>query len=139
MINTPIKITFSLLVVVFVLISIGMFIPPVAAIMYKIGGPIIVFSEWGLFFILGTILIVLTIKNRVEGSIKKFFLITGISAVGFIAFVLLHNLVSGLLSQVFKKEIEEPVFFILATLVSPIGFIIGAIGSINQLVKKKQL
>ncbi len=137
MVNLPIKIIFSLLVVVFILIMSGMFVPSVRTKLFEIAGPIIVFSEWGVFFLLGAILIVLTLKKGVEKPLKKFLLLTGISAVAFLVFVLLHNLFSGLLSVIFKKEIEEPVFFILATIICPIGFLAGSIGSIILSVKQK--
>ncbi len=132
------KITFSLLVVVFVLIMVGMFIPGINTKLFRIVGPVIVFFEWGAFILLGTILIILTLKNKLVGSLKKFLLLTGISAVSFIIFVLLHNLTSGLLSVIFKKEIEEPVFFILAVIGCPIGFLIGAISSIVLFIKQKR-
>jgi hypothetical protein len=73
----------------------------------------------------------------VEGPLKKFLLLMGISAVGFFVFVLLHNLVSGLLSTIFNKEIEEPIFFLLATLASPLGFLVGAIGSMVLFLRKR--
>ena len=135
MINLPIKITFSLMVLVFVLILTGMFIPGVNAKLFEMAGPVIVFSEWIVFLLLGAILIILTLKKKVEGPIKKFLMLTGISSVGFLVFVVLHNLVSGLLSMIFNSEIEEPVFFILAVIVCPLGFLIGAIGSIMELVR----
>ena len=137
MINLPIKITFSLLVLVFILILIGIFIPGVGTKLFEIAGPIIVFSEWIVFLLLGAILIALTLRKKIEGPVKKFLLLTGISSVGFLVFVVLHNLVSGLLSMILNSEIEEPVFFILAVIVCPLGFIIGVIGSIIELVRQK--
>lgn len=135
MINTSIKITFFLLVLIFVLIVLGMFVSGVSEKLFEIAGPLIVFAEWGVFFILGAVLIILTLKNRVEPPLKKFLLLTAISAVGFFVFVVLHNLVSGLLSTIFNKEIEEPLFFILATIVCPLGFLIGATRSAIIFIK----
>ena len=135
MINLPIKITFSLLILVFVLILTGMFVPELRTKLFEMGGPAIVFSEWVAFLLLGAILISLTVKNKIEGPVKKFLLLTGISSVGFLVFVVLHNLVSGLLSVILNSEVEEPVFFILAVIVCPLGFIIGAAGSIIGLLR----
>ena len=115
---------------VFISIFIGMLIP-------SIGSRIIALSEWGIFLILGTILIILTLKNKIEGLLKEFLLLTGISAVGFFVFVLLHNLISGLLSMIFNKGIDEPVFFLLAVIGCPIGFLVGSIGSLVLSVKQK--
>jgi hypothetical protein len=43
---------------------------------------------------------------------------------------ILHNAVSALLNT------EEPVFFIIAIIVCPIGFLVGAIGSIVLTIKR---
>ena len=122
---------------VFISIFIGMLIPSIGIRSFGIAGRTIALSEWGIFFILGTILIVLTLKNKIEGLLKKFLLLTGISAVGFFVFVVLHNLISGLLSMVLNKGIDEPVFFLLAVIGCPIGFLVGSIGSLVLSVKQK--
>ncbi len=83
------------------------------------------------FLLLGVLLIVLTVKTKAGGRFKKFLLLTGSSAVGLPVFAVLHNVVSGLF------DIEEAVFFILATLVCPLGFLIGAVGTIVLTVKSK--
>src|SRR3989344_1894539 len=111
MLNFPIKLTFWLLVAVFVLILLGMFVPLLGTFLFQIGGPAIVFGEWIGFFILGGILIFLVLKNKISGKLKTFLLLTGFAAVGFLIFAILHNLVSGALSIIFKTEIEEPIFF----------------------------
>jgi len=72
-----------------------------------------------------------------KGNLKKFLILTGASAAGFFIFAILHNLVSGLLSTILNSEVEEPVFFILAVIACPVGFLVGVIGSIIELVKKK--
>jgi len=87
----------------------------------------------GLVFIgLGVTLIILTVKTRDGGMLKKFLLVTGASAVGLPVFGILHNVVSALLNT------EEPVFFIIAIIVCPIGFIVGAIGSIVLAIKRNR-
>ena len=127
MINLPIKITFLLSILVFILIFINMF----RSILFGIDSPIIIFFEGGIFLILGATLTVLILKNKIEGLFKKFLLLTGISAVGFFVFVVLHNLISVLL------EIDEPIFFLLAVICCPIGFLVGSIGSIVLYIKQK--
>jgi hypothetical protein len=79
---------------------------------------------------LGVTLIILTVKARVGGMLKKFLLLTGASVVGLPVFGILHNAVSALLNT------EEPVFFIIAIIVCPIGFLVGAIGSIVITIKR---
>ena len=81
---------------------------------------------------LGVTLLVLMAKTKVERGLKKFLLLTEASFVGLPVFGILHNAVSGL------TNFEEPVFFILAIIVCPVGFLVGAIGSIVLKVKKSR-
>lgn len=84
-----------------------------------------------LFFILGTALVVLTLRQKVAGKLKIFMLMTGGSAAGLVAFSVLHNLLYALLG------FEEPVCFLLAVIACPILFLIGAVGSIVMMVRGK--
>ena len=92
----------------------------------------LMFISWVAFFLLGLALIILVVKKKVEGLLKKFLLLTGTSAVGFLPFVILHNAVYGLFG------VEEPFFFILAVFVCPLGFLVGAVGTIVLLKKRKR-
>jgi len=76
-----------------------------------------------LFFLLGSALITLTVKEKITGKLRTFLLLTGASAAGMPVFVVLHNAVSGL------SHTEEPVFFILATIICPLAFLVGALGT----------
>jgi hypothetical protein len=82
------------------------------------------------FLGLGVTLVILAVKAKVGGMLKKFLLLTGASIVGFLISGILHNVISGL------TNFEEPVFFIIAIIVCPIGFLVGAIGSIVLTVKR---
>lgn len=73
---------------------------------------------------LGVTLLILTGKTEMRAGLKKFLLVTEASFVGFPVFVILHNAVSSLLNM------EEAVFFTLATIVCPLSFLVGAVGSI---------
>ena len=106
-------------------------------------------SLWGFyifgaaFFLLGAALIFLTVKEKVGGMSKKFLILTGASAVGLPVFIALHNIFYALLTLWFGEDFwgasgDEPVFFILATMVCPIAFLVGAIGSIVLRVKKSR-
>lgn len=121
-------ITFWVTAVVFVIAVGAMFIPPVGRLPMRLN----VFAGWPVFAILGVVLIVLTVKAKVGGMLKKSLLLTGSSAVGLLIFGVLHNVVSGLFNT------EEPVFFILAIIVCPIGFLVGAIGTIVLAIKSKR-
>lgn len=95
-------------------------------------------------FILGITLIILTRKSGIGGKLKKFLILTGASVAGFFVSVLLHNFIYGLFIHFFGKDFwtrigtggDEPIFFILAIAVCPIGFLIGAIGSTVLFTKK---
>lgn len=95
------------------------------------------------FFLLGLALVILTVKERVAGRLKKFLLLTGASAMGFFAGVILHNVFYAL--AIVAKEITvlkyifeglHVFFFLVAIPICPIAFLVGIIGSIVLLVKK---
>jgi len=99
-----------------------------------------------IFFSLGVALIVLTVKEKVAGMVKKFLILTGASAAGFFISFLLHNFIYGLFIHFFGEGFwdrigpggDEPFFFIMAIFVCPIGFLVGVVGSIVLAIKSKQ-
>lgn len=97
-------------------------------------GSLLFLSPFAVFFLLGVALIVLTVKEKVGGVLKKSFLLTGASAAGFFVSILLHNAIYGLFIYWFGTDFwnggDEPFFFIVAVIVCPIGFLVGAIWSI---------
>ena len=93
-------------------------------------------------FLLGVALIFFTVKEKVRGKLKKFLILTGASAAGVFVSVLLHNAIYGLFIHWFGADFwdriglaDEPVFFIMAIIVCPIGFLVGAVGSIVLAVR----
>jgi hypothetical protein len=86
--------------------------------------PGFIFIPWGVFFCLGAALLFLTLRQKVAGAERKFLLLTGAAGVGFLVSVLLHGLISGLF------DVEEAFFFVLATVICPLGFLVGAVGGI---------
>jgi len=96
--------------------------------------------------ILGSVLIGLTLVQKVEGKLKKFLVLTGASAAGFFVFAILHNIFYALeqitshitiLSYLMKAF--EVIFFLIAIIACPIGFIIGVIGTIVMFNKKRKM
>ncbi len=81
-----------------------------------------------LCYLAATIPFIALTRNWQE--VKKFLILMGASTVGLAVFGILHNVVSALLNT------EEPVFFIIATIVCPIGFLVGAAGSVVLTIKK---
>ncbi len=81
-------------------------------------------------------------KIKRENKPDKFFLLSWkkifIGLIIFIAAVILHNLVYGFFIDILKIEIgDEIFFFIIATLIIPVYFIISVIYSITKYFKKR--
>ena len=73
-----------------------------------------------------------------EGNLKlfrTFTLIAGISLGVAVISIFLHNAIYALIMHFWGADFEEPVFFIMATIVSPLGFAIGFIGSLVIYIK----
>ena len=135
-------IMFYLVIIVFI-ITVGMLLIPgfrgyINTAFVIISGIILV--------ILGSVLIGLTLVQKVEGKLKKFLMLTGASAAGFFVFALLHNIFYGLeqitghitiLSYLIKAF--EVIFFLIAIFACPIGFLIGVIGTIVMFSKKRKM
>jgi len=97
------------------------------------------------FGLLGVALIFLTVKQKVGGLFKKFLLLTGASTVGIPASIFLHNAIYGLFIYWFGAGFwdrigpgDEPFFFVMAIVVCPLGFLVGAVGSIVLTVRKNR-
>lgn len=96
------------------------------------------------FSILGLVLLILTIRSKIERKQKRALLVTSISALGFFVGVFLHNAFYALamvsesipvLPALF--EFFEIIFFLAAIFLSPILFITGIIMTIVQLIRSK--
>jgi hypothetical protein len=122
--------TFWALVAVFLLIICFLAIPPFHELLrgFWFLAPI------ALFFLLGIALIVFSVRGSASGGLKKFFILTGASAVGVLVSVVLHNLIYGLFEYFagagFWNGGDEFFFFIVAVIVCPLGFLVGVVGTI---------
>ncbi len=83
-------------------------------------------------------------KEKIKGALKKFLILTGVSAIGFFISIFLHNIIYGLFIKLFGTNFwdrigvgDEPFFFILATIICPIAFLVGVIGSIVIFIRKE--
>ena len=133
---------FWALVGVFIVIAGVFFIPAVRELLM---GLLFLIISGAVFFLLGVALIVLTVKEKLAGMLKKFFLLTGASAAGFFVSVFLHNAIYGLFIYWFGADFwdriglgDEPFFFVMAIVVCPLGFLVGAVGSIVLTVRKNR-
>jgi len=96
------------------------------------------------FLVLGIALIILTYKQKIKGGLKWLLLLTGFSSAGILPSVILHNIVYGLFIYLFGQDYwerigmgDEPFFFILALIILPLLFLVGAVGSVVLLIRKR--
>jgi len=137
----------STVIIFWVLIGVFLFVIGqlcIPAVRNLFGGSELFLIPMGIFCLLGLALLVLALKEKAEGKIKKFLILTGASAIGLFVFVILHNLIYGLFIYFFGQDFwqriglnDEPVFFLLAIVVCPIGFLVGIIGTIVLFIRER--
>ena len=98
---------------------------------FRAYGKFLIPSIITIFLLLSITLLILAIKENIEGIFGKFLILTGASAVGIAAGILLENFLTG--------TIGESIFFIIGVVIAPIGFLVGIIGSIVFFAKKRVL
>jgi len=98
-----------------------------------------------LFFALGLTLLILTARAKLDKIFKGFLLLTSSSAVGVFVSILLHGIVYGLFILIFGEDFwdriripDEPLFFIMAIFVCPIAYLVGTVGSIVLILRRKR-
>jgi hypothetical protein len=98
---------------------------------------------FAIFLVIGLILCVSSFKEKKKDRLRKFLMITGGSAVGIFLSMILHNLVYALFIILFGDDFwrrsglgDEPVFFMLAIIVLPVVFVVGAVGSGVLMIKQ---
>ena len=136
---------FWALIGIFIVIASVLFIPALRELFRSILY-IFVPVSGAIFFLLGAVLLFLTVKGKVGGILKKFLLLTGASAVGFFISVFLHNafyalaiMTSHVAALSHAMEVFHVVFFIVAIFICPIGFLVGVIGSIVLAIKRSRM
>ena len=93
--------------------------------------------------VLGALLLVFTVRQKRRSMIRGFLLLTGAATVGIPVCAVLHNAVYGLFIYWFGAGFwnggDEPFFFIMATIVCPLGFIVGVVGSLVLAVRQRRV
>ena len=140
------KLTWSIfwaLIGISVLTAIVLLVPVLRELI--MGSLFIIISGTALF-LLGLALIFFTIKEKVGGILKKFLILTGASSIGFFVSILWHNAIYGLFTHFFGADFwhriglwDEPFFFIIAVFLCPIGFLVGAVGSIFLASRQRRI
>ena len=141
----------------FILIFLSIFVmnPPIRTILNDlypdeiVGAVVSIFFPLSglLFLALGLTLLVLTVRARarLDRPLKRFLLLTSSSAVGVFASILLHGVVYGLIILIFGEDFwsrtgleDEPFFFIMGLFICPVAYLVGTIGSIVLMFRKKR-
>ena len=88
-----------------------------------------------LCFVLGVFLIYLVTKQMKKNKLNKYLILTGASASGTVASIVLHNMLYALSIVInhvplFKSVVDvfQVIFFLIAVLVCPIGLLAGVFG-----------
>jgi len=134
-------ITFWALVGFFLFILSEFFIPVVRDL-FK--GSELFLLPFIIFSLLGIVLIFLTLKRKIKGTLRKLLLLTGASAAGFFIFVFLHNafyalgiVTSHIAALNYLMKVLHVVFFIIAIFVCPLGFLIGTVSVIVIVTRRR--
>ena len=83
----------------------------------------------------GGTLILLTLEQGVEGTLKTFIMLSGAAPTAMLISVILHNVISGLLTALLGRESEEALFFLIALFVCPAVFLVGTMGSMVLILR----
>jgi len=96
-------------------------------------GPMLFLLPPTVFSALGASLTVLALRGGAVGRLKRYLLLTGISAAAFVIFVMLHNVFYALAqlsadAAVLSRlaEVLHVAFFLAAVIACPLGFVMGA-------------
>lgn len=87
-------------------------------------------SVLAVFLILSIALLIIAIREKIEGIFGKFLILTGASAVGTAVGILLENFLTG--------TVGESIFFVVGVMIAPVGFLVGIIGSMVLFVKRRR-
>jgi len=143
MTKSLIPVIFWALIGVFLFIIGQFFIPPV---MELFRGSFLFLAPFIVFSLLGLALIFLTVREKIKGTLKKFLILTGASSAGFFVSVFLHNafyalgiIASQIIVLGYSMEALSVAFFMIAIFACPLGFLIGAVGSIVLFIKKREV
>ena len=89
-----------------------------------------------ILLLLGGSLIFLTLKYDISGIYRFFLILAGAGAAATGAGAILHNAIGALIGMISgKKDVEEPVFFVIGLIGGPIAFLTGTIGSVIIFVR----
>jgi hypothetical protein len=141
-INLAVKVMFWVMVAIFIVVVATVVSENVVDfISFEMG----FFVLGGIAVILGIAIVILAARSSYDKLSRSFLILTGSSMAGILAGALLHNLIYGLViefgsgSRIIESVggFTEAAFFIIGTLISPVAFLAGAVGTIVQIARKR--
>ena len=138
-----IPVIFWALIGVFLFMVGQFFIPPVRELF---SGSFLFLAPFIIFSLLGLALTFLTVREKIEGKLKKFLILVGVSSAGFFISVFLHNafyalgiIASQIIVLRYLMEALNVAFFIIAIFLCPLSFLVGVVGSIVLFIKRREV
>jgi len=100
-------------------------------------------SLMALCFLLGLALLILSVRWKQRTLLRTFWILAGASTAGFALGSVLHNAFYALATVTDKwpilnaaMEVLEVAFFLIATLLCPVAFLVGTVGAIVLIVRR---
>jgi hypothetical protein len=101
-------------------------------------------SLMALCFLLGLALLILSVRWKQRTLLRAFWILAGASTAGFAVGSVLHNAFYALATVTGKwpilnaaMEVLEGAFFLIATLLCPLAFLVGTVGAIVLIVRRR--
>ena len=101
-------------------------------------------SLMALCFLLGLALLILSVRWQERILLRTFWILAGASTAGAALGIVLHNAFSALATVTTKwpvlstaMEVLDGVFFVIATVLCPVAFLVGTVGAIVLLVRRR--
>jgi hypothetical protein len=133
----PLSIVFWALVAAFVALVLTVLLPDVLVLFRPV-----FLSLMALCFLLGLVLLILSVRWKQRTLLRTFWILAGASTAGFALGNVLHNAFYALATVTGKwpilnaaTEVLEVAFFLIATLLCPVAFLVGTVGAIVLIVR----
>lgn len=127
--NPALAVIFWMVISVFILIGITSTVS-YYVLPFREYGKFVFPSILAILLLLSITLLIIAVREKIGGIFGKFLLLTGASAIGTAAGILLQNFLTG--------TAGEYVFFIVGLIIAPVGFLTGIIGSMVMFIKKRK-
>jgi hypothetical protein len=132
-------IVFWTLVAAFVALVLTVLLPDVLNLFFR---PVFL-SLMALCFLLGLALLILSVRWKQRTLLRTFWILVGASTAGFALGSVLHNAFYALATVTGRllvlnaaMEVLEVAFFVIATLLCPLAFLVGTVGAIVLIVRR---